>query len=327
MKILVTGSAGHLGEALVRTLRARGDAVTGMDILATPFTDVVASIADREAVRRAMQGVGAVLHAASLHKPHLATHSKQAFVDVNVTGTLTLLEEAVAAGARTFVYTSTTSAFGEALHPAPGAPATWITEDVVPIPRNMYGVTKTAAEELCAIFHGRGGLGCLALRTSRFFPEEDDRKAVRDGYEDANAKANEFLYRRVELEDVVTAHLLALEKAAGLGFRRYIVSATTPFGKDDLDQLSRDAPAVVKRLYPRYEGIYRARGWRMFPRIDRVYVNERARRELGWAPRFDFAHVLERLAAGEEARSALARQVGRKGYHDRVFAEGPFPVE
>lgn len=327
MKILVTGSAGHLGEALVRTLRARGDAVTGMDILATPFTDVVASITDREAVRRAMQGVGAVLHAASLHKPHLATHSKQAFVDVNVTGTLTLLEEAVAAGARTFVYTSTTSAFGEALHPAPGAPATWITEDVVPIPRNMYGVTKTAAEELCAIFHGRGGLGCLALRTSRFFPEEDDRKAVRDGYEDANAKANEFLYRRVELEDVVTAHLLALEKAASLGFRRYIVSATTPFGKDDLDQLSRDAPAVVKRLYPRYEGIYRARGWRMFPRIDRVYVNERARRELGWAPRFDFAHVLERLAAGEEARSALARQVGRKGYHDRVFAEGPFPVE
>ena len=73
MKILVTGSSGHLGEALVRTLRAAGHEVAGLDVVASPFTDEVASVTDRAAVRRRMEGVHAVLHAASLHKPHLVT--------------------------------------------------------------------------------------------------------------------------------------------------------------------------------------------------------------------------------------------------------------
>src|SRR6476469_2166767 len=111
MKILVTGSAGHLGEARVRTLRARGDEVVGLDILESSFTTDRGSIVDRDFVRGCMRGVEAVLHAATLHKPHIATHSRQDFVDTNITGTLNLLEEAAAAGARAFVYTSTTSAF------------------------------------------------------------------------------------------------------------------------------------------------------------------------------------------------------------------------
>jgi nucleoside-diphosphate-sugar epimerase len=327
MKIVVTGSSGHLGEALVRSLRAAGREVVGLDIKPSPFTDVVASVADREAVRGVTRGAGAVLHAASLHKPHLATHSRQAFIDVNMSGTLVLLEEAVAAGVATFVYTSTTSAFGNALRPPPGAPAAWITEDAVGIPRNMYGVTKTAAEDLCEIFDGRGGMRCVVLRTSRFFPEEDDRSEIRDGYEEANAKANEFLYRRVEIEDVVSAHLACLERIRGIPFDRYIISATTPFTREDLAELGTDAERVLRRRVPGYEEVYRRLGWRMFPAIDRVYVNERARRVLGWSPRYDFARVLESLAAGVDPRSSLAREVGSKGYHDRVFADGPFPVE
>ena len=112
MKILVTGSSGHLGEALVRTIRESGHEVVGLDVTPSPFTNVVGSIADRSCVRRYMQGVEAVLHAATLHKPHVATHSRQDFVDTNVTGTLNLLEEATSAGVASFVYTSTTSAFG-----------------------------------------------------------------------------------------------------------------------------------------------------------------------------------------------------------------------
>ncbi len=64
----------------------------------------------------------------------------------------------------------------------------------------------------------------------------------------------------------------------------------------------------------------------MFPRIDRVYVNERARQGLGWRPRYDFRWVLDCLAAGQDFRSPLALAVGSKGYHDRVFADGPYPV-
>jgi UDP-glucose 4-epimerase len=327
MRVLITGSSGHLGEALVRTLRERGDDVIGFDVAPSQFTTDVATLVDRDAVRRAMAGVDAVIHTATLHKPHVATHSRQAFVDTNITGTLNLLEEATAARVRRFVFTSTTSVFGAALSPMPEAPAVWVTEDVRPIPKNIYGVTKVAAEDLCELFHRRAGLACIVLRTSRFFPEEDDDRAARDVYDDANLKANEMLFRRVDIEDVVQAHLLAAQHAPRLGFRKYIISATPPFSPADLGALRRDAPAVVRRLVPAFETEFARRQWRMFPTIDRVYVNERARNELGWRPVYDFACVLERLRAGQDPRSALARTVGVKGYHEEAFAEGPYPVE
>ena len=119
MRILVTGSSGHLGEALVRVLGSEGDDIVGLDILDSPFTTVVGSIADRDFVRRSVEGIDAILHAATLHKPHVGSHSRRAFADTNVTGTLNLLEEAVAAGVGRFVFTSTTSAFGRALTPPP----------------------------------------------------------------------------------------------------------------------------------------------------------------------------------------------------------------
>jgi UDP-glucose 4-epimerase len=311
VKVLVTGSSGHLGEALMRVVP---DAV-GLDVLPSPYTTIVGSVADRELVRGALEGVGAVLHAATLHKPHVGSHSRQEFVDTNVTGTLTLLEEAVAAGVDRFVFTSTTSAFGRALVPPPGAPAAWVTEDVAPVPRNVYGATKTAAEDLCELVHRDHGLPCLILRTSRFFPEPDDRDEVRAAYADANLKVNELLYRRADLEDVVGAHLVALERAPEIGFGRYIVSATTPFEREDLAELRADAPAVLRRRVPGWEDVYAERGWRMLDSLDRVYVNARARKELGWAPRWDFAYALERLSAGKDPRSELARAVGAKGYH------------
>jgi UDP-glucose 4-epimerase len=327
MTILVTGSAGHLGEALMRTFAASKRAAIGVDILPSPYTTHAGSIADRAFVKRHMAGVTTVLHAATLHKPHVATHSRQEFIDVNLTGTLNLLEEAVAAGAKAFVFTSTTSVFGDALIPPPNAPAAWITEDVAPVPKNIYGVTKAAAEDLCQLFHRNHGLACIVLRTSRFFPEEDDSRKVREAYADANIKTNEFLARRVDIEDVVSAHLLAMEKAPALGFAEYIVSATTPFRLEDLAELRRDAPAVLARRVPAYEAEYARRGWRMSPTLDRVYVNDRARSELGWQPRHDFAAVVARLAAGGSWQSVLAQEIGKKGYHAESFTDGPFPVE
>ena len=314
MTLLVTGSAGHLGEALMRALRAAGEDARGVDRLASSFTTHIGSITDAAFVADAMRGVRAVIHAATLHKPHVATHSRQAFVDTNVTGTLGLLEAAVAAGVRAFVYTSSTSAFGSALTPGPDAPAAWITEAVTPIPRNIYGVTKVAAESLCELFHRDQGLPVIVLRTSRFFPEVDDNAEVAAAYDLANVQANELLYRRVDIEDVVSAHRLALDRAPDIGFGRYIVSATTPFGWEELAELREDAPAVVRRVFPDFEAIYAARGWRMFPSLDRVYVNAAAMRDLGWQPKRDFRAALDALAKGEDFRSDLARAVGSKGY-------------
>jgi UDP-glucose 4-epimerase len=315
VRILVTGSSGHLGEALTRVLRDQGHEITGLDVLAAPQTTVVGSIVDRHTVQRCVAGVEAIVHAATLHKPHVGSHGRVDFVETNVAGTLNLLEEAVAADVDRFVFTSTTSTFGRALTPDEAQPAAWITEEVVPVPRNIYGVTKRAAEDLCELVRRDYGLPCLILRTSRFFPEPDDRDDVRSDYDDLNIKVNELLYRRVDLEDVVSAHLLALEKAPSIGFGRYVISATTPFTRNDLTNVRSDLPAVIEQRFPGFERIYGARGWRMFPSIERVYVNERARRELGWAPRYDFAHALERLGNDEDPRSELARSIGAKGYH------------
>ena len=316
MRILVTGSAGHLGEALVRVLSGQEHEVTGLDVLKSPTTTIVGSIADRTVVRQATAGVDAVVHAATLHKPHVGSHGRAEFVETNITGTLNLLEEAVAAGVSRFIFTSTTSTFGRALTPDEHKPAAWITEDVVPVPRNIYGTTKTAAESLCELIARDHGLPILILRTSRFFPEPDDRDEVRSTYEDLNIKVNELLYRRADLEDVVSAHLLALERAPAIGFGRYIISATSPFTPDDLTAIRTDLPQTIRRLCPDFEDIFEARRWRMFPAIERVYVNERARCELGWSPRYDFRHALDLLADGQDPRSPLARSIGAKGYHE-----------
>jgi UDP-glucose 4-epimerase len=326
MTILVTGSAGHLGEALMRILRRDGRTALGIDIRPSAFTDHVGSITRRGFVRECMAGVRAVIHAATLHKPHIATHSQQDFVDTNVTGTLTLLQEAAAAAVDAFVFTSTTSAFGASLAPPAGAPAAWITEQVPPVTKNIYGATKIAAEQLCELFARRDRLPVIILRTSRFFPEADDDEHARRSFETANMQVNELLYRRADIEDVAAAHLLALERASALRFGRYIISATTPFGPSDLVDLRRDAPGVVRRLFPDYEDIYAPRGWKMFPSIDRVYVNAAARGALGWRPRCNFAMSLKALAAGEDYRSVLAREVGSKGYHPQAFHDGPYPL-
>ena len=326
MKVLITGSAGHLGEALTRGLAEGDHQPIGLDIKASPFTTHVGSIVDRAFVKRSMQGVEAIIHTATLHKPHVATHSRQDFVDCNITGTLNLLEEAAAASVNRFVFTSTTSVFGDALRPPPDAPAAWITEDVQSVPKNIYGVTKIAAENLCALFHKTEGLNAVLLRTSRFFPEEDDDRAMRERYADDNAKPNEFLYRRVDIEDVVDAHRLALERAPAIGFDRFIVSATTPFTPDDLTDLRLDAASVLRRRCPSYEAAYDKRGWTMFPSIDRVYVNARARGKLGWRPRHNFGAIIERLRSDQQLTSPLASLIGAKGYHDKRFDDGPYPV-
>ena len=327
MRVLVTGSAGHLGEGLVRTLRERGHGAVGLDLLPSPFTDHLGSVTDRDVVRKCLRGVDVVIHAATLHKPHVGTHSRQAFVDTNISGTLTVLEAALEAGVSGVVFSSTTSVFGGALVPAEGQPAAWIDEDVIPVPKNIYGVTKKAAEDLCELFFRSRGLPCIVLRISRFFPEADDDEARRSQYDDLNLKVNEYLHRRVDLADAVDAHILAAERVQAIGFSRYIISATTPFALEHLAQLRTDVPGVVDALFPDCQELYQRRGWRMLPGIDRVYVNRRALKELNWRPRYDFGYVLGCLRRGEDVFSPLARTVGSKGYHAQTFGHQPYPLE
>jgi UDP-glucose 4-epimerase len=214
---------------MVRTLKKLKYEVVGLDICDSPSTSHLGSIIDRSFVSRCLDGVKTAFHTATLHKPHIVTHGAQAFVDTNITGTLNLLQESIAV--EHFVFTSTTSVFGAALLPPPGAPAAWVTEDVAPVPKNSYGITKLAAEQLGQLFHRNHGLACIILRTSRFFPEEDDDRAMRESYASDNLQVNEFSFRRVDPEDAVDAHLLAAQRAHAIGFGTYIISAAIFTGR------------------------------------------------------------------------------------------------
>ncbi|TAJ84700.1 NAD(P)-dependent oxidoreductase [Reyranella sp.] len=304
MNILVTGSSGWLGQTLVPRLAADGHRVIGLDPEAGPTTSVVGSVVDRTLVHRLIQGEGieAIVHAAARHKPHIETHDNSEFVAVNVQGTLNLLEEAVAPGSRVdrFVFTSTTSLMiSQEIRDgkAGGAKeAVWIDESMTPLkPRNIYGVTKLAAEELCRLFNHLHRLPVLVLRTSRFFPEEDDMAhAIAQSGE--NTKANEFLFRRLSVEDAAEAHVVALARAKDIGFDTFIVSALTPFRREDCRALIADAPSVVARYFPDYRKRYASRGWTMFDTVDRVYDSSKAAKVLGFTCRTNFKEVLDGLS-------------------------------
>ncbi len=299
MRILLTGGSGWLGRVLAPRLRAAGHAVIGFDIAAGADTAVIGSVADAAAVDRAFaeHAIEAVIHAGALHKPDIVRHPPQAFIDVNVTGTLNLLQAAARAGHDRFVFTSTTSLMiSDAIRAEAGEAAAWLDEAAGPLaPRNIYGVTKLAAEGLCRLHHREHGLAAVVLRTARFFPEEDD--TLRD-LAGANLKANEFLHRRLTVEDAADAHLAALDRAPGIGFGVFVVSAPTPFRRADAAALRQDAAAVIRRLFPEAEALYAARGWRLPERIGRVYDAGLAERQLGFRCRTDFAAVLAALRAG-----------------------------
>lgn len=299
MRVLVTGSSGWLGRFLVPLLRAAGHAVTGLDISPGPHTDVVASVADRRAVEAvfAQHAITAVVHAAALHKPDIARFPAQAFIDTNVTGTLNLLEAAVAAGVDRFVFTSTTSLMiSQAIRDEAADHAVWLDETTAPLePRNIYGATKLAAEQLVRVYARDHGVGSIILRTSRFFPEEDDTLRDLSG---ENLKANEFLNRRATVEDMARAHIVALDHAPQVGFATYLVSAPTPFKREDAAEIRHDAARIIARLFPEAPALYAQKGWRLPRSIGRVYDASLIERDIGFRCQTGFAEVLDALRSG-----------------------------
>lgn len=300
MKLLLTGSSGWLGRFLAPKLAAIGHEVVGLDVAVGDHTDEIGSVADLKLIDKLFSdhAIEAVIHAGALHKPDIVRYPNSAFVDVNVTGTLNLLEAAVQAGHDRFIFTSTTSLMisetVRAGRDGGAEQAFWLDEEFGPLkPRNIYGVTKISAEHLCRLYHKLHGINVAVLRTGRFFPEDDDTLAIPSG---PNLKANEFLNRRLTVEDAADAHIAALDAMDGLGFETFILSAPTPFVREDCAYLIADAPSVITRYFPQAAALYKQKGWVLPDHIDRIYDAGKAERLLGFRAQTDFARILDALA-------------------------------
>ncbi|KAK3985678.1 putative NAD dependent epimerase/dehydratase [Cladorrhinum sp. PSN332] len=324
--VLVTGSAGHLGKALMLSLESYGYTPIGIDILESSTTTLVGSVYDAEFVSSlfARYNLEHVINAATLHKPHVGSHSKSEFVKTNIEGTLLLLEESVRSGnVKSFVYLSTTSAFGSVLLTKEGEASSWIDEGCVGkgMAKNVYGVTKEGAEGLAWLVSKevKGRMGVVVLRTSRFFPEGDDADEL-EIQDDDNLKVLELAYRRVDIADVVGACVCAMEKGQGLkgGWGRYVISGPTPFVREeDVGELGEGGKVgdVMERRVKGVKEVFEGKGWRWLRRLDRVYDSSLAERELGWKAEYTFERAVEKVRKGEEWRSELSLRVGKLGYH------------
>jgi len=178
-RILVTGAAGFIGSHVSALLLARGDEVVGLDsfdayyaparkrqnvddVRAGPgggrFTLVEGDIRDRTLLDRIFtRGIDAVAHLAGLAGVRASVERPQDYVDVNVMGTVNVLEAARRGGAKNFVLVSTSSAYGN-------APPPFVETHPADRPLAPYAATKRAAEMLCHSYHHMHGMSCNVVR-------------------------------------------------------------------------------------------------------------------------------------------------------------------
>lgn len=267
MRILVTGAAGLIGSGVAARLASDHD-VIGLDLVPGPHVQLVGDCHNVAEWRQQVGRINAIVHVAALHVPHVGKRNDEEFRRTNVEATSRLLDFAGTVGASHFVLTSTTSLYGHALDPADEA--VWVDEALEPQPRDIYDETKLEAETLVA--SAGGSMTVTSLRMSRCFPEPAENMAW---YR---------LYRGIDRRDVAEAHALALLR---LGPRAtYVVSAATPFLREDCEMLFHGPAEVIQARCPGLIEEATAKGWNPPRSVDRVYDCGLAMSELGFAPRF-----------------------------------------
>ncbi len=223
MNVLITGAGGLVAKGVRKELAGRY-ALRLMDI--APVHDpegevVIGSITNRRDVKQAVKGMDAIIHLA------LSAHENDARgFDVSVKGTYILLEEAIAAGVKRAVCTSSLSVYS-----GPFSPETdGVTEDVPPVPGcRPYTMMKIFEEDIVRHFAREMGLPAVILRlTGPTTADEWDRMAA----------AGTGSQNRTHLEDVAQAYRLALEKD-GLGFEIFHIGPEDRDGRLPIDKARR----------------------------------------------------------------------------------------
>ncbi|NLP04881.1 SDR family oxidoreductase [Candidatus Fermentibacteria bacterium] len=175
---LVTGGAGFIGSSIAHELVRSGRKVRILDNFSTGRRVNLAGLEgrlevheadlrDAEAVARAMKGVEVVFHQGALPSVPRSISDPVASNDVNVGGTLNVLQAARAEGVRRVLFASSSSIYGD-------APEKLKSESLPPRPMSPYAVGKLAAEKYCQVFHAVYGLETVCLRYFNVFGPRQD---------------------------------------------------------------------------------------------------------------------------------------------------------
>ncbi len=300
MKVLVTGGSGFIGTNLSLFLTEEGHEVRVLDLRSPNFKAeyVKGDIRDYETVKRAVEGIEAVVHLAAMVSAVEATEKPEEATEINVMGTLNLLEASRRQGVRRFVYASSVAVYGEPLYLP-------VDERHPNFPVNVYGATKLGGEALVNGYSGNYGLSTVSLRffnvygpwmrpgpysgvILKFLEFAHGNEPFR--IEGDGRQTRDFIY----VEDVVRAIQLALEE-------EFTGAYNVGTGKEtSIIELARlvsevvGIPCRVEHAPPRKGDIRRSvadpsklmlRGWR--PKVD---LKEGLRRTNEWYERFVRAH-------------------------------------
>ena len=241
MKILLTGAGGNLGRVLAPALAQAGHTLRLFDFRpldGSGHETVLGDVRNLDDVRRAMEGVEAVVHAAALHGIHLSKWTPEDFWAINVTGTFHVSEAAREAGVSRVVLCSTMGVYGESAR-APEDSWNVVSEALPLLPGDVYGLSKKLCEELGATYGRRWGVTTVALRLGMFVPEAS---VERYGFR--------LLFGGVDDRDVAQAALLALVYAPENGFDAFNIMAEVPFTESDRKLLRQDPLTVLETRYP-----------------------------------------------------------------------------
>lgn len=178
MRILVTGGAGFIGSHIVEYFQGKA-AVRVLDNLRSGFKRnldgfevelIEASILDRDAVRRAMEGVDFVFHLAAMISVPESMEQPIECNELNTTGTLVVLEEAARARVKKLILSSSAAIYGN-------NPITPKVETMLPEPKSPYAITKLDGEHYCKMFSEEGRLATACLRYFNVFGPRQDPKS------------------------------------------------------------------------------------------------------------------------------------------------------